>query len=167
MIFREGRDRKYPSKYNVDDLSLSIYMDSSGEAMKYLQAWDAQIMAGFTPGTAATAGGGFGRPVNYKKPIRIVLLSVALQELIVLEYTECWPTNIASLDLNSDASNRLTAEVQFSVGDVFINVMPVSASGVNGILANVGSFGNSINGAISSIAGQATGALRGAIGRLF
>lgn len=58
-IFREGRDRKYPSKYSVDNLQLTMYADSANQTFQYLQAWNNAILTPFGATAAATMGGGW------------------------------------------------------------------------------------------------------------
>jgi hypothetical protein len=148
-IFREGRDRKYPSKYSVDDLRLSIYADSQNNAFQYIQAWNNNIITPFSSSTSTTAGGGWGRPSDYKKPIFIYILDPTMNVLAILEYTECWPTSIDQYSLDSGTSTRIVNHVNFSVGDVFVNLLGVSASFTAGIISNTAS-----NIITSSISGQ-------------
>jgi len=148
-IFREGRDRKYPSKYSVDDLRLSIYSDSQNNAFQYIQAWNNNIITPFSASTSTTAGGGWGRPSDYKKPIFIYILDPTMNVLAILEYTECWPISIDQYNMDSGTSTRIVNHVNFSVGDVFVNLLGVSASFTAGIVANTAA-----NVITSSISGQ-------------
>lgn len=135
-IFREGRDRHYPSKYSVDDLRLSIYADSQNNAFTYLQAWNNAILTPFSASMSTTTGGGWGRPSDYKRPIFIYILDPTNAVLALIEYTECWPTAIDQYSLDSGSSTRIVNHVNFSVGDVFINLMNVSPEFVEGAIAN-------------------------------
>lgn len=155
-IFREGRDRFYPDKYSIDALRLGIYADSSNIAIQYLQAWNNALIAPFAANNAATQGGSWGRPVNYKKTIYIYLVDVTQQVLASVQYVECWPTNIDSYQLNSDSSTRIVNEVTFSVGDVFVNLMPVSSSIISSIIQNPGSLGAIAKGVSSAANGIAS-----------
>ncbi len=148
-IFREGRDRFYPDKYTVDSLRLGIYADSSNNALKYLQAWNNALIAPFAANNAATQGGSWGRPINYKKTIYIYLVDVTNQVLASVQYVECWPTSIDAYQLNSDSSTRIINEVTFSVGDVFVNLMPVSSSVISSIIQNPGSLSGIVKGITS------------------
>ncbi len=154
-IFREGRDRKYPSKYSVDDLRLSIYADSQNNAFQYLQAWNNNILTPFSATSSTTSGGGWGRPSDYKKPIFIYLLDPTNNVLALLEYTECWPTSIDQYSLDSGTSTRIVNHVNFSVGDVFINLMGVSPDFSSNILSNP--LNNSITSTINSFGSNAIG----------
>lgn len=148
-IFREGRDRHYPSKYSVDDLRLSIYGDIQNNAFTYLQAWNNAILTPFSATMAATTGGGWGRPSDYKRPIFIYILDPLNDVLAILEYTECWPTVIDQYTFDSGTSTRIVNHVNFSVGDVFINVMGVSPNFTYSILANP--LNNAITSTINSV----------------
>lgn len=153
-IFREGRDRHYPDKYSVDNLAVVLYADSSNESLNYLQAWQSAMIRPFTAVNSTTQGGMFGRPADYKQLIRFYLLDVAKQQVAIVEYTECWPTNLDALAVNSDSSDRLTYHVNFSVGDVFVSTFDVSGSVVDTITNNPLSFPTTIQSAIGSVVNQ-------------
>jgi hypothetical protein len=149
-IFREGRDRKYPSKYSVDDLRLSIYADSQNNAFQYLQAWNNNILTPFSATSSTTSGGGWGRPSDYKETIFIYLLDPTNDVLALLEYTECWPTSIDQYSLDSGSSTRIVNHVNFSVGDVFINLMNVSPNLSASVISNTAN--NIITSTINNLA---------------
>lgn len=127
QIYGSGRNRKVPSTYNVDNIRLNFYADISNKSIQYLMAWDGAIVAPFGSG-AVTIGGGFGRPSDYWKPIRIYLVDPSKAVILMVEYIECWPTNIDSLQLDSQSSTRLTYNVNFSVGDVFMTAFGVNSN---------------------------------------
>lgn len=135
-IFREGRQRHYPSTYSVDSLRLAIYMDSSNVALNYLQAWNGALLAPTTSQTAYRSGGAYGTPGQYKKTIKIYLLNVAKQQLAVLEYIECWPQTLDAYSLDSNTSSRIINHVTFSVGDVFVNIYDISKTAAAGFNVN-------------------------------
>jgi uncharacterized protein YjbJ (UPF0337 family) len=175
-IFREGRDRKYPSKYSVDDLRLSIYADSQNNAFQYLQAWNNNILTPFSATSSTTSGGGWGRPSDYKKPIFIYLLDPTNNVMALIEYTECWPTSIDQYSLDSGTSTRIVNHVNFSVGDVFINLMGVSPNFAQSILTNplnnaitstINSFGSTAVGTVSNLFSRGTSAISSAASSLF
>lgn len=159
-IFREGRPRSYPTKYSVGNLRLGIYADSSNVALTYLQAWQNAIITPFSANLASQMGGGWGRPSDYKFPIFVYLLDVTTNVLAIVEYTECWPTNVSSYSMESGNSNRIVNEVTFEVGDVFVNlvnagsILPGSVlanSANNAITATINSFGSTITNAGSAL----------------
>ena len=158
-IFREGRHRHYADTYSVDNLTLHFYLDSSNTALTYLQAWQNAIIAPFSANGSATSGGGFGRPAQYKQPIYIYILDVTKAQMAIVEYTECWPTNLNALTMDSGNSTRIIGSVPFSVGDVFINIVGVAQSLVNGILAHPTQIGSLLSGAASKVTGNLAGSV--------
>jgi T4-like virus tail tube protein gp19. len=162
-IFREGRDRHYVDKYMVDNLTLHFYLDSSNTALQYLQAWQNAMISPFAANSAATSGGGFGRPSQYKQPIYIYILDVTKSQMAIIEYTECWPTNLSALAMDSGASNRLVGQVSFSVGDVFVNIVGVAQSLVNGVMSNPSQFSNLLSAAGSKVLGNAAASVSSSI----
>lgn len=146
-IFRDGRERHYPSKYTVGGLRLGIYADTENVGIQYLQAWNNAIIQPFTSSSLAL-GGGWGRPSGYKLPIYIYLLDVTKSVLAIIQYTECWPTAIQDYSLGSSSSERIVNHVDFSVGDVFINLMNVPPNLLTSIVNNVAS--NALNSVINT-----------------
>jgi hypothetical protein len=166
-IFRDGRHRHYADTYSVDNLMLHFYLDSSNTAFQYLQAWQNAVMSPFSANNSATSGGGFGRPVQYKQPIYIYILDVTKAQMAIVEYTECWPTNLGALNLDSASSTRLTAVVPFSVGDVFINIVGVAQSLVQGVLANPSQFSSLASNAAKQTLNNGSASVSSTISSLF
>lgn len=150
-IFREGRDRHYPDKYSIDNLTVSIYADTSNRALDYLQAWNSAILRPFSGKNSITQGGHFGRPSEYKQVIRFYLMSVARQQVAMLEYTECWPVSMDTVSLGSDSSDRVIYNVNFSVGDVFLTTFAVDTALIAQAAENPLMFPTTIGGAINSV----------------
>lgn len=121
-IFREGRQRHYPGTYNVDGLRLSLYADTTGAALQYLMAWNGALLSPTTSANQAALGGGYGRSKDYKKSIVIFMLNPDKQQLAKIEYIECWPINVEAISLESGASTRVQYHVNFSIGDVFVDI---------------------------------------------
>lgn len=123
-VFAQGRDRHYASKYSLDGLRLTFYASVDGAALRYLDAWQRTLLPGGGDPADATAGG-MGRPggtYGYKKPIDIYLVAPDKQLVARLSYIECWPIGLDALALDSASSNRLTFQVNFSAGDVRIQL---------------------------------------------
>ncbi len=133
-LFREGRDRHYPSTYNVDPLNLVIYADSDNVALDYLMAWQGAILSETDTSNAYTSGGAYGRPKDYKKPIKIFLVNAAKRQIALFTYIECWPVTIDAYQLHSNSSDKITNHVNFSVGDVFVTFYDLSNTPANGFL---------------------------------
>lgn len=136
-IYHEGRHRYYPSTYSVGSLTLAIYADTDNVALDYLQAWSGSMLVKTTSGTATTTGGAYGRPKDYKKTIKIALINPAKQELAILEYIECWPTEVQAYSLDSGSSTRVVNHVTFSVGDVFLTTFSLADGGLNPLSSGI------------------------------
>lgn len=133
-VYRAGHNVHFAGRYSVDNLTLGVYMDSGGNALKYLQYWEACKIAPTNMSNYATGSGGFLVPSMYKKPIYVYLLDPARLEIAIVQYVGCWPTNLDSLQLDSESSTRLVANVNFSVDDVFVVSTGVSALSMQSIL---------------------------------
>lgn len=163
-IFRDGRERHYPSRYTVSPLRLGIYADTGNNAIQYLQAWQNAVIQPFSS-SQLEQGGGWGRPYGYKKPIYVYLLDPSKSVLAILEYTECWPVNVQDLSLVSNSSDRLIYHVEFSVGDVRVNLMDVPQSLTSQIIDSP--FNNVLSNAINNGIGLAANAVSSAVSDLF
>jgi hypothetical protein len=148
-IFRDGRERLYPLKYGLNGtLSLGIYADVSNTSIQYLQAWQNAVLQPYDSSTL-NLGGGWGRPSQYKLPISIFFLDPMKNQLLQLEYVECWPQTIREYALASGPSaERLIHHVDFSAGDVIVSLFNV-APNVTQALVNAG--GAVINSTVSSV----------------
>lgn len=147
-IFREGRNRRYPSKYSVDSLGMHFYADTDNKSLQYLQAWQNAVIAPFNAGTQIVNGGHWGRPSDYKKPIYIYLLDSTRNVLCVIEYIECWPMNVSTFNMTSNSSDRLVHQVTMNVGDVFIYTINLPSNITQSIFNNP--FSNQITQGITS-----------------
>lgn len=143
-VFREGRDKHYPSKYSVDSLRLAIYADTANVALNYLIAWNGAILLPTTVKTAAKQGGGWGTASGYKKTIKINLVNPAKKTLATLEYVEAWPQTVDSIQLESGSSTRVVLHVTFSVGDVFPTLYEVASTSTNTFMTDGSSSGTPV-----------------------
>lgn len=146
-IYRQGRNKHYPAMYSVDTLRLAIYADISNKAQDYLQAWEGAIVSNTSSSDSELKGGGYGRPIDYKKTIRIFLVNPMKQQVLQLEYIECWPTSRDAYTLESGSSGRLVNNVTFSVGDVFVTLYGASKMS-SSVLSNPSSMGSYFTSAI-------------------
>lgn len=124
-VYAQGRNRHYAGPYNVDQMPLNFYADIAGKSWAYLKAWQQCMLPAFAS-TEYTKGGGFGRPSNYQKTIKLYLLAPDMSKVMYFELIECWPVNLDALHLDSASSTRLTFNPSFSVGDVFTAVFGVN-----------------------------------------
>ncbi len=125
-VYSGGRQRHFVGAYNVESLRLNFYADVGNNSLKYLMSWDGAVMKPTTSSNATSQQGGFGRPSDYMKTIKIYLLDPTKMLVATLEYTECWPTNLEGLHLDSGSSTRLTYNVSFSTGDVFATLYGIN-----------------------------------------
>ncbi len=134
QVYREGRYKSYPGKYTVDSLRLAVYLDSDNKSLNYWQTWQNAVMRPFNKSTAVSLGGGYMPPSQFKKDIIFYLLDVRRMQVLSIMYTECWPTHIDGLNLQSATSERLIGQVTLSVGDVFVNLFNMGTAGIAGAL---------------------------------
>lgn len=127
QVHAQGRMRHYAGVYSIDQLPLTFYADVQNQSLAYLKAWQQCILAPFAS-TDFTKGGGFGRPSNYQKTIKLYCLAPDMSKIMYFELIECWPVNLNALHLDSGSSTRLTFNVSFSVGDVFTGLLAVNSN---------------------------------------
>ncbi len=127
-IFKNGKNKHYPSTYSVDTLRLAIYADVANVALDYLNAWNSAILAPIKSVNADTRSGGYGRPQGFKRNIQIYLISADKQTVAVMEYVGCWPVSMEAYPLDSNSSGRIINQVTFSVDDVFLTYVKGKAS---------------------------------------
>ena len=157
-VFRDGRKRHYPGQYTVGNLRLSFYMDVDNVAANYISAWGNTILQPYTAATLSQAGN-FGRASGYKFPIYVYLLDPAKNTLITLEYTECFPILPNDWQLTSQSgTDRLITQVNFSVGDVFVNMANVPSS-LTSLLVNNALTNTVVSGINSGFASLAKSAI--------
>ena len=163
-IFREGRDRHYPDKYSVDPLRVSIYADNSNVALNYITGWNSLVINPTNTQNAYLFGGGYGQPSKFNRSIKTFILSANKSTLVEFEYTECWPTGMEAIALQSASSERMVYHVNFSVGDVFATIYDVSNSLNTGIMGDGPSLAQqSIQQVVSGVYSQASNAVLGGV----
>lgn len=131
QVYREGRYKSFAGKYSLDSMSLGVYLDLEGRALHYFRAWHDLIVKPFVPEQQPLNAGGYRMPASYHQTIQIYLLDLLKQTIIQLVYTECWPSNIDSLGLQSGSSERLIHRVTINVGDVFIDTRQLTSNQVD------------------------------------
>lgn len=141
-IFRDGRLKHYPSLYSVDNLYLTIYLDSSAQAWNYLKTWNAAIMDPFARTNASFMGGRYNTPFKYKKDIAIYFLDNQKQISVQVLLSECWPISVETFSMNSTGGQRVVARVGFSVGDMYMDPNPaISQTSTSGIIPDLSTVG--------------------------
>lgn len=144
-IYRNGRAVYYPENYNIADLTLGLFLDTSGLAMKWIEAWKSRVVGNLDP-TISTNQGGWGLPADYKKNVNIMLLSPAKQEMLNIKYINCYPTDTQITDLASNESNPMVLTVQLKVEDIDISVITDNA-----VIGAASKSPNFVMGAISNL----------------
>ncbi len=150
-VYREGRSKKYATKYNINDLTLGVYVDGAGLSLGYFLNWHNQILQPWDRTDDKLGSGGYLGAQGYKKDVQIVILDVANTPIFQFTMVDCWPKNIEDLRLVSNSSDRLIAQVVLSVDDVIVTqiggavpgllsmvpgLLNSAAQGVMGMLAN-------------------------------
>jgi hypothetical protein len=120
-IQRNGHAIHYPESYLVQDLSLGLFMDTSGKAWQYITAWQGLVMGNQSASYPGNQGA-WGLPAKYKKDIQIIVLSASKKQMLTMRYINCFPKNVSPLTLVNNASDALVAEIVFTVEDVDVTV---------------------------------------------
>lgn len=129
-VFRNGNYRKYPQKYSVTDMSLTVYADADGVALRYLESWLNSPLVSFASATSETSGGLWVAPEGtVKRSIIAVILAPNYGKVAYLEYTGAWITSISELGQDASPSTRVTYKVNVSVDDVFVTVVATPSFG--------------------------------------
>lgn len=167
-IFREGKERHYAGSYSLDNLRMVFYKDMGNTTLNYLLSWNDSILTrtNYAVGSGSsgaddptTNNGKFLAPTNYKKDIVFFLISPQRQVIVEMIYRGCWPTNLGSLNLNSN-SDRLRYEVEFQVDDVYINVGSLSETTIKDFMGQRKTMREGIQEIGANISGQ----IRSAVG---
>ena len=176
QIIRRGHPVPVPAGYSVPPLRLTFMLDESSVVMNYLGDWQDAILGRYD-GSPKTQGA-WGRPADFMKNITVNVLSVNKDVVMSVVYRRAWPTNLDTMNLVSDSSGRLLAEVEFAVEDVTYEFKPArfvtaSMSGaptsgfVTGSVQSVlGAIGNRVSNAFglstsSSLLGRAASTVLG------
>lgn len=140
-LWRAGNQRKYPDNtYQVPNLRLTIYGDSQGQALQYLNAWHNAPMLPLKPNDKQ--GPRWVAPeIAVKRKITAVVLAPDLSKVAHFVYTGCWIESISELQMESAQGQALKYAVDFSVDDVFITV-----SGGSGLIGAAAGLASSVTG---------------------
>jgi len=120
-IQRNGHAKHYPESYSVDDLTLTLFIDSKNVARQWLRSWEHLVLTVDNPRNP-TNQGRWGLPYQYKKDISFVIHSVRNKRLLHYKYVGCWPKSVSPMAMASGSSEAVTIDVTFAVEDVRISV---------------------------------------------
>lgn len=124
-IYRDGKQHNFVQMYGVDNLNVTFYLDQANVALGFLTAWDSIISPYVGRQNLVSHGATYYLPAVYAKDIIFYLLDSARQSIVTITYVGCYPINIGTLGLTSGTSDALTADVQFNVNDIAIDVFSV------------------------------------------
>jgi hypothetical protein len=120
-IQRNGHAMHFPESYSVDDLTLTLFLDSKNVARQWLRSWSHLVLSVDNPRNPANQGR-WGLPYQYKRDISFVVHSVRNKRVLHFKYIGCWPKSTGGLALASGSSEALTCDVTFAVEDVRVSV---------------------------------------------
>jgi len=120
-LSRNGHSAHYPDAYSVTDLLLEFFMGSDNKAQQYIKDWQGLVLGNKNAGVI-TNQGQWGLPVDYKKTINLVVLSVDRKILLNVKYFGCWPIDPNPLELVSGQGEPLSQPVSFAVEDVNVDI---------------------------------------------
>ena len=83
--------RAFPTEYGVEAFTIRFIENKDFGVMRFFRAWQRRVI---------TPEGYFGLPKDYKRPIIIEPLDTKGQTAVKLTYADCWPTGLASFDLD-------------------------------------------------------------------
>jgi hypothetical protein len=118
---RNGHAMHFPKSYSMNELTLTLFLDSKNVARQWLRSWSEMVVSQDNPRNASNQGR-WGLPYQYKRDISFVVHSVRKKRVLHYKYIGCWPTNTGGLGLTSGESTALTCDVTFSVDDVRVSV---------------------------------------------
>jgi hypothetical protein len=97
--------RHYPQSYSVDNLSLGLFMDTTGKAQQYLEAWASKVLDNRDPANTENQGR-WGLPADYKKDIYIVLLDTVHRQMMNVKYNREYKHNTTGMVVISKHENE-------------------------------------------------------------
>lgn len=118
---RNGHDIHRAQSYNIGQLTLGFFMDSTSKAHQYLKAWQGLILGNANPKVVSNQGN-WGYPSSYMKDITLVVLSVQRNLLLNVKFINCWPAEPQALDFTSGDAQPMVLNVNFVCEDVDITV---------------------------------------------
>lgn len=115
-VFRGGRMIKYIShQMTLQDLTVTMYADVNNNALSYLIAWMQNIYPG--GGYWVLPKNSFRNHSGYMKQINLYARDMYNQNLLSLEYSDCFPISFESTGFSSENA-RVQYTVTFAVNDL-------------------------------------------------
>ena len=115
-VFRGGRMVKYIShQMTLQDLTITMYADVNNNALSYLVAWMQNIYPG--GGYWVLPKNSFRNHSGYMKQINLYARDMYNQNLLSLEYYDCFPLSFETTGFSSENA-RAQYTVTFAVNDL-------------------------------------------------
>lgn len=115
-VFRGGRMIKYIShQMTLQDLTITMYADVNNNALSYLVAWMQNIYPG--GGYWVLPKNSFRNHSGYMKQINLYARDMYNQNLLSLEYYDCFPISFETTGFSSENA-RVQYTVTFAVNDL-------------------------------------------------
>lgn len=115
-VFRGGRMIKYIShQMTLQDLTMTMYADVNNNALSYLIAWMQNIYPG--GGYWVLPKNSFRNHSGYMKQINLYARDMYNQNLLSLEYYDCFPISFETTGFSSENA-RVQYTVTFAVNDL-------------------------------------------------
>lgn len=108
-----GRNLSYPSKIITDNLTIQLYNDFTGAAAKLSASWAEE--------TFMTASGGFRKPSEFKKSVKVNIYDAKHEQVYSMLFGGCFPVSLghaSALDYKSSDPNPFV--LTLSVDYVFL-----------------------------------------------
>lgn len=128
--YRAGKMYHYPGHQNLGSLTLKLYESVRGTSTLYLRNWQALIFD--------RESGLYNVPAAFKFPITVTLIDCSKLEVLVFEYTGCFPQSVEAYALASGAAAPVAPSVTFSVDDVLVKVIQLAAEDASSLANNIG-----------------------------
>lgn len=97
-----GRKVKIPGDRTYDEWNTTVMNDEDFSVRNYLEAWSAAINS--PVGNIATRG---SDPTLYQSQATVTQYSIDGRELRIIQLNNIWPSNIAPITLDWDATNQV------------------------------------------------------------
>lgn len=153
-VFRGGRNRKYASHLmTLQDLTMTLYADVNNNALGYLIAWMQNIYPG--GGYWNLPYNAFGQNSGYMKQINLYARDMYNQNVLSLEYYDCFPISFDTTGFSSDNA-RIQYTVTFAVND--LKVAGYNMTTFSQQMADL--FTGTINNAMNTLADSVLGPIK-------
>lgn len=110
-VYRQGQMNHYASSYSTDNITISLYTDTTGQAITYCTNWFEAVRH---------PSGYFRLPAKYKRNVRVVMVDSVHNTVATFTFQGCWPTAYESYSLDAGGT-IIETTMQLSVDSVRVN----------------------------------------------